>query len=189
MFINLINYYYKININIFDIVPFTIIVNNSQYVEETLEILQAIMEFVEMNKYSKNNLVSNKKYNDLFYYDKNYESLTNTYININKNFLSSKNYWIIKPTDLYQGKCIEISNSYEEIVKKCRNLFKGVDKSLKPDQVTMNDNIINCGLNNDDGKLLTMDNVFCDGADKKNMNMNNMNNTNNMNGIKKKLIN
>jgi hypothetical protein len=174
MFINLINYCDKININIFDIVPFTIIVNNSQYVEETLEILQAIMEFVEKHKYNKCNLISNKKYNELFYYDKNYESLTNTYININKTFLSPQNYWIIKPTDLYQGKCIEISNSYEEIVKKCRNLFKGVDKSLKPDQVTMNNNV---DLNND-GKLLTMDNVLLDSGDKRSMT-----------AVKKKLIN
>ena len=175
MFINLINYCDKININIFDIVPFTIIVNNSQYVEETLEIVQALMEFVEINKYHKGNLISNKKYNELFWYDKNYESLTNTYVNINKNFISSKNYWIIKPTDLYQGKCIEISNSYEEIVKKCRNMFKGVDKRLNPTQVTMN-NIDR--IYNNDGKLLTMDNVFIDPGDKKNCN----------GGIKKKII-
>ena len=177
MFLNLINYCDKVNINIFDIVPFTIIVNNSQYLEETLEILQAIMEFVEINKYTKRNLMSNKKYNELFFYDKNYESLKNTYININKSFISSKNYWIIKPTDLYQGKCIEISNSFEEIVKRCRNIFKGVDKRLKSEQVTIN----SVDYSSHDGKLLTMDNFFCDlaGIDKKQSN----------DGIKKKIVN
>lgn len=86
MFVNLINYCDAINMNVFDIVPFTIIVNNSKYVEDTLDIVQAIMEFVEANKYHKNNLISNKKYKDLFYYDKNYDSLKNQYIIINKSF-------------------------------------------------------------------------------------------------------
>ena len=172
MFINLINYCDKANINVFDIVPFTIVVNNSQYIEETLDIVQALIDFVETNKHFKRNLVTNKKYNELFWFDKNYDSLTNQYVNINKNFISTKNYWIIKPTDLYQGKCIEISNSYEEIVKKCRNIFKGVDKRLNPAQITTN-NIDE--LNNE--KLLTMDNAFLEC--KKNF----------AGGIKKKIIN
>jgi len=166
MFINMINYCDAINMNVFDIVPFTIIVSNSKYVEDTLDIVQAIMEFVEVNKYHKSNLISNKKYNDLFYYDKNYDSLKNQYIIINKSFLSSKNYWIIKPTDLYQGKCIEISNSYEEIAKKSRNLFKGVDKRFHPTQLNINrDN--NEELNNNE-KLLTSENFF-GYSDKKNI--------------------
>ena len=173
MFVNLINYCDSINMNVFDIVPFTIIVNNSKYVEDTLDIVQAIMEFVEVNKYHKSNLISNKKYKDLFNYDKNYESLKHQYIIINKSFLSSKNYWIIKPTDLYQGKCIEISNSYEEIAKKSRNLFKGVDKRFHPTQMNINrDN--NEDINNNE-KLLTSENFFGD-SDKKN-------------SMKKKIIN
>ena len=176
MFINLINYCDKENINVFDIVPFTIIVNNSQYIEETLDIIQALMEFVETNKHRKGNLNSNKKYNELFWFDKNYESLTNQYVNINKTFISSKNYWIIKPTDLYQGKCIEISNSYEEIVKKCRNIFKGVNKKQNPTQINNTNNIEE--LNNND-KLLTMDNAILDHGDKKNF----------VSNIKKKIIN
>jgi hypothetical protein len=59
--------------------------------------------------------------------------LENQYININKNFLSNKNYWIIKPPDLYQGRCIEISNNFDEINKICKNMFKGVDKIITPD--------------------------------------------------------
>ena len=173
MFINLINYCDKENINVFDIVPFTIIVNNSQYIEDTLDIIQSLMEFVEKNKYSKGNLYSNTKYNELFWFDKNYELLSNQYVNINKNFISSKNYWIIKPTNLYQGKCIEISNLYTEIVKKCRNIFKGVDKRINPDQI--NDNNFE-EINNKD-KLLTMDNSIIDTVNKKNFE-----------GIKRKII-
>ena len=175
MFINLINYCDKVNINVFDIVPFTLIISNSQYVEEALELVQSLMEFVEINKYHKGNLYSNKKYNELFWYDKNFESLTNQYVNINKTFISSKNYWIIKPTDLYQGKCIEISNSYEEIVKKCRNIFRGVDKWSNPTQININ--TIDDISSND--KLLTMDNAISNTLDKKN----------GSGGIKKKIIN
>ena len=40
---------------------------------------------------------------------------------------------MLKPTDLYQGKCIEISNSFDEISKKCKKIFTGVDKRAKPE--------------------------------------------------------
>ena len=79
------------------------------------------------------NLILNRKYNEQFWFDKNYDYLQNQIIYINKNFLSNKNYWILKPPDLYQGKCIEISNDFNEINKKCKNMFKGVNKALIPD--------------------------------------------------------
>ena len=133
MFINLINYCDKININAFSLVPFTVIINNTKDVDYYLEAIYEIVDFLNRNKNIKNNLITSRKYNEHFYFDKNFESLNRQYININKNFLSDKNYWILKPTDLYQGKCIEICNSFEEINKKCRNMFKGVEKRFIPE--------------------------------------------------------
>ena len=135
MFVNLLLYCDKININTFDLVPLTIIVSNSKDIDSCLEALRDLMEFVEKKKLIGKDLITNKKYNELFFFDKNYENIKNQYIYINKNFLSEINYWIIKPTDLYQGKCIEITNDYEKLERKCKNLFRGVDRRIMPELV------------------------------------------------------
>ena len=135
MFINFILYCDKININAFQYVPLTITINNSKDVDNYLESLKELIDFVDSKKNSNTDIITNRKYNDHFWFDKNYETLNNQYLFINKNYLSNKNYWILKPTDLYQGKCIEISNNFEEIFKKCKNMFKGVDRRLMPDLI------------------------------------------------------
>ena len=129
MFINLISYCDEIGYNIFDVVPFTLIISNSKDLEFSFNALKELMNFVPKEKNIKNNIITNRKYNEHFWYDKNYEYINTQYINFNKNFISDKNYWIIKPPDLYQGKCIEISDNFEEIQKKCKKMFKGVDKT------------------------------------------------------------
>ena len=193
MFINLISYCDKININVFDLVPLTIIVSNSRDVDFCLEALRDLINFVEKKKLIGKNLITNKKYNNHFWYDKNYENIDKQYIYINKNFLSEKNYWIIKPTDLYQGKGIEISNNYEEIEKKCKNLFRGVDKRILPELLlnieeedSEDENLhINTTINNNSGS----DNEFkSEGNNNENnnnleINISNSNNINNNNNI------
>jgi hypothetical protein len=104
-------------------------------VDYCLEAISDIIKFVNKNKNIDGDIITNKKYNEHFWFDKNFEMLNKQYININKHFISNKNYWILKPTDLYQGKCIEICNSYEEISKKCKNMFKGVEKKFVPESV------------------------------------------------------
>ena len=136
MFKNLISYCDKVNLNVFDFVPFTMIVNYSKDIDYFLQALKEIMNFINNKKNffnNKSDLITNRKYSEHFWFDKNYNSLKNQYININKNFLSDKNYWIIKPPDLYQGKCIEISDNFDEINKTIKNMFKGVDKRLATD--------------------------------------------------------
>ena len=134
MFKNLISYCDKVNLNVFDFVPFTMSVSYSKDIDLFLQALKEIMNFINTNKKNENkNLISTKKYNEHFWFDKNYNFLQNQYINFNKNFLSDKNYWIIKPPDLYQGKCIQISDNFDEINKLIKNMFKGVDKRLESD--------------------------------------------------------
>ena len=133
LFINLIQYCDKVNLNVFDFVPFTIIIQTSK-INDCFDSLNEIFQLIQNNSNIYNNgekdFIVNKNYYDLFGFDKNFSELKNTPIYINKNFLSEKNYWILKPTDLYKGICIEISNNYEEIVKKCKKMFKGVDKTF-----------------------------------------------------------
>ena len=152
MFLNLINYCDKINMNVFEIVPFTVIINNSPDVEYSLDLLKEIITFVDKNSNIKNDLITNRKYNEHFWFDKNYENINKQYIYINKNFLSDKNYWIVKPTDLYQGKCIDIFNNFEQIYKKCKNIFRGVDKRIKPDLSVKEEDDSDNDSNNDNTK-------------------------------------
>jgi hypothetical protein len=122
------------------------------------------------------NILSKQKYNEIFDEDKFFETLKNQYIYIDKNFLSSKNYWIIKPPDLYQGKCIEICNSFDELVKIAKNIFKGVDKKLIPEQLS---NISNYDYPDENKNSLTMNNFN---------NNNAYNNTINYNNARKKIM-
>ena len=200
MFINLINYCDQINVNAFELVPFTIIINNTKDVDYCLEAISDLMNFVNKYKDINKNIITNKKYNDHFWFDKNFETLKRQYINIDKNFLSKKNYWILKPTDLYQGKCIEISNSFEEISKKCRNMFKGVEKTFVPeliikeedlsDDENNNANIVNnLNNNNINGSSKILSTINEENTESKiNNNIANINNTNNIitNSNKKK---
>ena len=128
MFINLITFCEQIGYNIFDVVPFTLILSNTKDIDYSFNALKELIDFIQKNKN-----ITNRKYNEHFWYDKNYELINKQYINFNKNFISDKNYWIIKPPDLYQGKCIEICNNFDDIQKKCKKMFKGVDKTNIPE--------------------------------------------------------
>ena len=61
MFINLINYCDKININAFNLVPFTVIINNTKDVDYYLEAIYEIVDFLNRNNDIKNNLITNRK--------------------------------------------------------------------------------------------------------------------------------
>ena len=172
MFINLITYCDKVNINAFDLVPFTIIINNTKDVDYYLEAIYDIIYFLNKNRVINKDLITNKKYSEHFWFDKNFENLKNQYINMNRNFLSDKNYWILKPTDLYQGKCIEICNSFEEINKKCRNMFKGVEKKFIPELVIREEE-------SDDENIQNINNSKIIIEENKNNNINNTDTSNN----------
>ena len=139
LFINLINYCNKIKLNVFEIIPLTIIINNTKNIDNYINAFYEIFNNVNNKILSiDKDIIFNKLYSDYFYFDKNFNELKNIYIFIPKQFLSHKNYWILKPTNLYQGKCIEISNNYNEIIKKCKNTFRGVDKRLLINNINNN---------------------------------------------------
>ena len=157
MFLNLISYCDKIKYNIFEIVPFTLIISYKKDLVFAMKALKDLIEFIEKNKYNKEDIISDRKYNEHFWYDKNYEKINNQIIYINKNFFSEKNYWIIKPTDLYQGKYIEICNTFNDIYKICINMFKGVNENLvkeEDDDDDDNENQNNTNLNKQKNNII-----------------------------------
>ena len=130
-FMNLVKYCDQNKINVFDIVPFTIIFSHTKVsFEEQFKIFTNIFHIVKENIKNNNHIILNKSYSEVFDYEKHLIDLKNTPIYINKEFISEYNYWIIKPSDLYQGKCIEINNDYKEIFKICKKMFQGVDKRI-----------------------------------------------------------
>ena len=133
--------------NVFDILPFTMLINNSPDVLLRLDAIKEIVEFVKKNGKKNVNMITNRKYKDHFWFDKNFNNINKQYININKNFISEKNYWIVKPTDLYQGKCIEIFNDFEQISKQCKNIFRGVNSNVMPEN-SKDDNFLVESQNN-----------------------------------------
>ena len=154
MFINLISYCDKIKYNIFEIVPFTIILSNTKDLETATKSLKEIIDFLENNKNTEKNIIINKLYREQFWYDKNYENLSNQIIYFNKNFISDKNHWILKPTDMYQGKYIEISNTYGDICRKCNNMFKGVNSNLFREIMEIEENQKNENNNSNSNSII-----------------------------------
>ena len=147
LFINLIKYCDKLHINVFNIIPFTIILSNNKNFEKGAKCFQEIFTFINehYNEYSQSNkqsFILNRLYKNHFYYDPNFINCNKTYINFPLSYTSNKNYWIVKPVDLYQGKCIEILNNYQDIIKNCQKLFKGVDKFKLKSETTPNNNPI-----------------------------------------------
>ena len=173
MFLNLINYCDKINMNVFDIVPFTIIINNSPDIQLCLEALNEIIMFVEKNGKENYNLITNRKYDEHFWFDKNYENINRQYIYINKNFLSEKNYWIVKPTDLYQGKCIDLFTNFDQIYKKCKNIFRGVDKRTMP-KISIKEEEDLDDSDNNDNTMYNYENEFFNTGSKKKISISRM---------------
>ena len=133
MFINLITYCDSIGYNIFDVVPFTLIISNTKNLGYHFSALKELIDFIPKENNMKKNIKANRRYNEHFWFDKNYQEIRNQYIYFDKNFISSNNYWILKPPDLYQGKCIEIGNDYDDLFKKCKKMFRGVDKTNIPE--------------------------------------------------------
>lgn len=172
LFINLINYCDKIKANVFELIPFTITLSNNKNFDLGIKLFQEIFDFISENyrEIQNKNLKQfflNKLYKAHFFYDSHYTFCNSTYINFPLSYISSKNYWILKPVNLYQGKCIEISNSFSEIVKICQKLFKGVDKTkhlpeIKQQQPQEEDEELNTdNLNGSNEKKKKYDKMYC----------------------------
>ena len=130
-FINFIKYCNKNKINPFRYIPFTIVINKTFMYDKYIKNLEDINNYINTNDVF--NLNDEKiPYTKLFSLmkasgisNKDFEDL---YIYIHPSFLSSYNYWIIKPPDLFQGMGIKVLKDFKEIDTHCQNLFNGIEK-------------------------------------------------------------
>jgi tubulin--tyrosine ligase len=70
-------------------------------------------------------------YTDLFNYENFEYKCEFNKIKIDKTHYDGKNMWIIKPTNLYGGKCINISDDINEIENIIRKFSDGLEKNIK----------------------------------------------------------
>ena len=129
-FVNFIKYCSRNQINPFEYIPFTIILNKTFFFEKSLKNLEDINNILD----KKRNNLNNEKipYTKLFslskltgFTNKDFEDI---YIYINNSFTSNYNYWIVKPPDLFQGMGIRVFKDFKQINEHCQTLFKGIEK-------------------------------------------------------------
>lgn len=74
---------------------------------------------------------SNILYTDIFKSDITQYKCSNNYITMPSSHCAGKNLWLIKPTDLCGGRCIQITDNIDEMEKMIKRFFEGLLKSLK----------------------------------------------------------
>jgi len=149
MYNNLLHFCNKYKIDCFDFVPLTIIINNRKdSLEFNFQSFSDIFNGLENLKNNKNNnrpSIVMKKDKGLYfkvkYLEDNYYNYSNLFIVnvLEKEFFENltvyipethffeKNLWIVKPTDLCQGKCLEVLDDLKKIFKKIKQFFNGLE--------------------------------------------------------------
>ena len=136
MFINFLEFCHKKDLNIFDYVPFTLILsfkgknfkNNFMNFKEIFTNIDNLIAN-DSSKISYKNLTYN--YNDLFKSDMNNRKYSDNLIYIPSTHYTGKNYWLLKPTDLSGGKCIKFSESIDGMEKTIKKFYDGIEKDNK----------------------------------------------------------
>ena len=132
-FINLFNYCDENKIDPFSIVPFTIILYNKK-----TELLDNLKNFKDLfYDISNNNWEENKEYIGELYNKKfllpNQKSGANVKIKIPSSYFifnsnkTVKNFWILKPDNLCQGRLIKLFDNFDDVFKESKKYFSGVE--------------------------------------------------------------
>ena len=103
--------------------------------------MSLIDEYIKNKKFNSNmgisvseeGLLFNMKYINLFDLTDYSSGLKteNLPLYIPTSHIGGSNLWVIKPVDLYQGKCLKICGTAEKIEKKIKKFFSGIDLSYK----------------------------------------------------------
>ena len=133
LFLNFIKYCENKNIEIFKYIPFTIIFDDSEFLEISDYRANFKKLFLNINNYIfeidliKNQTFDRRKINYRTYFPlkDNNKLGTKTYIQIPSTHYVGKNLWIVKAPNLNRGRCIKVFNDYEKIIKFIKEIAKG----------------------------------------------------------------
>ena len=146
LFLNLMRYCEKLNIDVFKYIPFTIQFNynfnkSNDAINNLNNLYKNINDYLVNNKtdLSKDSSIKEFVYNKYSYKFLNYNNkgeLTNydklgnkTYISIKNNFYNNKNLWLVKAINLNRARGIKITHDLNEIYEYSKSIFKGIDKN------------------------------------------------------------
>lgn len=148
LFMNIMKYCDSNNISPFKYIPLTIAIStNTEQCTNWLNFKNNL--FTNMSKYVENT-ESTLKYSDLFSFkcnsksDLKYYTLDNCYINIPSTHFKS-NIWVIKPTHLSMGLCIQIGFNADKIEKQIKKYSNGITFShVEEDSDISDEDIKSC---------------------------------------------
>lgn len=129
LFINFMEYCNIKAIDPFKWIPFTVILNNNKYdYSKNLKAFKSLVETINQNIVKGEEFVGDY-YSNYFTLIDRTKIFDKVKVRIPKCFISSgKNYWILKPDNLCQGRLMQISSSPDEISKESRKYFAGVNE-------------------------------------------------------------
>ena len=141
LFLNLITYCENKNIEVFKYIPFTIILDDSNYDEFSEYLVNFKYIFSNINKYIfENKLIKEQTFDRKKINYKTYFSLKNTKLGIKTHIVipsthyAGKNLWIIKAPNLNRGRCIKVFNNYDKIIQFINEITRG--KVYEYDNIT-----------------------------------------------------
>lgn len=165
LFLNLMRYCEKLNIDVFKYIPFTIQFNynfnkSNDAINNLNNLYKNINDYLVNNKtdLSKDSSIKEFVYNKYSYKFLNYNNkgeLTNydklgnkTYISIKNNFYNNKNLWLVKAINLNRARGIKITHDLNEIYEYSKSIFKGIDKNANLSKsIKKSKSILNISIN------------------------------------------
>eukprot|EP00347_Sterkiella_histriomuscorum_P006796 403351400 len=128
IFSNMKQYCDKVNLNVFDFLPLTFILDfKSDQLYEQLDIFKGVFRIIEQNIHLSTNELTSKIQNLQAQYDRKAYKSQNCFKLLQSSH-DYKNLWLLKPTGLNRGRGIHIFKSLEEL-KQILNDFYDVKLS------------------------------------------------------------
>ena len=149
MFINMLEYCNKKELNPFDFLPLTVIINFNQC-NDNLKNFEILFENIKnylpdeikkRKELSEGDIQKSNEYtsySSLFKIENINNTYENTMIKINDSYYTGKNMWIIKPPNMWGGRCIKVCDSYADIEQSIKKSFEVIQQSLKGEDEEMN---------------------------------------------------
>ena len=132
LFLNFTNYCENQNIEVFKYIPFTIILDESYFDDPSYFLLNFKIIFNNINKYIfenksiRNQTFDRRKINYKTYFPLKQTKLGGkTYVEIPSTHYAGKNLWIVKAPNLNRGRCIQVFNNYDKIIKYINEIIRG----------------------------------------------------------------
>ena len=155
MFYNFSKYCEERNIDVFKYLPFTIILDLTNYEQFLInkdnfkKIFNNINDYIFDSNSINNKIFDRKKisYKTLFTL-KDIKIGNKIYCEIPKSHYTGKNVWIVKAPNLNRGRCVKVFNSYRDMISYIKKITEGKVEEYDFDEYKNDNNNINIRIKN-----------------------------------------